>query len=180
MIAHRLRPLGWVAAVALAALAFYLVSLRVASERGALEDVDHKILLAERDIRQLQTELGTRASLRQLERWNGEVLALAAPGAAQYLRDGVQLASLTTRDKPAGPVQVVRPVEPAIHYAVVTRDEDEGEKPLITRTALKTDAEPASAAAQPVARLQKVALVQEGTMAEIVKRARREAGDGGR
>ena len=178
MIAQRLRPLGWVAAVAFAALAFYLVSLRVAAERGALEEVDRKILLAQRDIRQLQTELGTRASLRQLERWNGEVLALSAPGADQYARDGVQLAAMVTRDAPTAPAQVVRPVQPAIQYAVVTRQEDEGEAPMVTRAAFKP--QPAAPAPQPVARLQRVALVDSGTMSEIVQRAAREAGDGGR
>jgi len=85
MIAQRFRPVGWVAGVAAAACALYLISLQVASERGRLEELDRKIATTKRDIRQLQTELNTRASLRQLERWNGEVLALSAPAAGQYL-----------------------------------------------------------------------------------------------
>lgn len=87
MIAQRFRPLGWIASVAAAACMLYMISLQVASERGQLEEIDRKIAAAKRDIRQLQTELGTRASLRQLERWNAEVLALSAPGAGQYLTD---------------------------------------------------------------------------------------------
>ena len=39
------------------------------------------------------TELGTRGRMRQLERWNSDVLALSAPGAAQYLAGSVELAS---------------------------------------------------------------------------------------
>lgn len=86
MIARRLRPLGWALAVGTAAVSFYLVSLRVASERGALEKVEREIAGTQHDIRQLQTELKTRASMRQLERWNGDVLALSAPSAGQYLQ----------------------------------------------------------------------------------------------
>ena len=86
MIARRLRPLGWALAVGTAAVSFYLVSLRVAAERGALEKVEREIASTHHDIRQLQTELKTRASMRQLERWNGDVLALSAPSAGQYLQ----------------------------------------------------------------------------------------------
>ena len=106
MIAQRFRPLGWVAGIALAATALYLVSLQVATERGRLETIDKKIAATKREIRQLQTEMGTRASLRQLERWNGEVLSLSAPQAGQYLSGEAALASLN-QDKighsPAAP-----------------------------------------------------------------------------
>lgn len=85
MIAQKFRSVAWVVGVAIAATFLYIISLQVATERGRLEAVDRKIAATKRDIRQLQTEMGTRASLRQLERWNGEVLALSAPGAEQYL-----------------------------------------------------------------------------------------------
>jgi hypothetical protein len=94
MIGQRFRSLGWVAGVATAATCLYLVSLQVAAERGKLEAVEHQIASAQRDMRQLQTELGTRASLRQLEKWNGDVLALSAPKAQQFLHSEAQLASL--------------------------------------------------------------------------------------
>lgn len=94
MIAQRFRPVGWVAGVATAACVLYLISLQVANQRGRLEDIDRKIAMTKRDIRQLQTELGTRASLRQLERWNSDVLALSAPKANQYLRGEESLATL--------------------------------------------------------------------------------------
>jgi hypothetical protein len=93
MIAQRFRSVGWVASIAVAATGLYMISLHVASERGRLETIDRKIASTKRDIRQLQTELGTRASLRQLERWNGDVLALSAPGASQYLNGEAALAS---------------------------------------------------------------------------------------
>ena len=94
MIASRFRSLGWVAGVAMAALGCYLVSLRVASERGRLDDVNAEIAAAQGDIRRLRTELQTRGRLVQLERWNREVLALTAPRAEQYLPGAMQLASL--------------------------------------------------------------------------------------
>lgn len=81
-------------AVAGAALGFYLVSLRVASERAALESVETEIALVQRDIRLLQTELGTRGRLAQLERWNVRFIRLSAPTADQFVDGGFQLATL--------------------------------------------------------------------------------------
>ena len=71
MIAQRFKAVGWVAMVAIAATLLYLISLQVAVERGKLEAVEKQIAAAQREVRQLQTEMGTRASMRQLERWNG-------------------------------------------------------------------------------------------------------------
>jgi len=80
------------------------VSLNVASERASLEDVETRIVLAQRDIRLLQTEIGTRGRLAQLERWNVKVLALSAPSADQFLEGGFQLARLA-RPEPAHNVE---------------------------------------------------------------------------
>lgn len=113
MIAQRFRPVGWVAGVAAAACALYLISLQVASERGRLEEIDRKIASTKRDIRQLQTELNTRGSLRQLERWNGDVLALSAPTAGQYLNNEAALARFdkaSLGDAPAAPPPVMMAV----------------------------------------------------------------------
>lgn len=101
------REVGWVAAVAGTTLACYMVNLQVASERAALEDVQNRIVLAQRDIRVLQTEIGTRGRLEQLESWNVRVLALSAPQAHQFLEGGFQLAALTAPKReidPAAPV----------------------------------------------------------------------------
>ena len=92
--ARSFRSVFMVASCAAAALGCYLVSLRVASERAALEEVETRIVLAQRDIRLLQTEIGTRGRLAQLERWNVKVLALSAPSADQFLEGGFQLARL--------------------------------------------------------------------------------------
>ena len=98
MIAQRFRSLAWVFGVALAAALLYIISLQVATERGRLATIDGKIADTKRDIRQLQTEMGTRASLRQLERWNGDVLALSSPAAGQYL-EGEQAISKIDQSK---------------------------------------------------------------------------------
>ena len=86
-------------AVVGAALGFYLVSLRVASERAALEEVETKIALTQRDIRLLQTEIGTRGRLAQLERWNVKFIRLSAPNADQFVDGGFQLATLVAPPK---------------------------------------------------------------------------------
>lgn len=101
MMAMRFRSVGWVAAVAVAALGCYLVTQRVAGERAALAKVERRILVARRDIRRLETEIDTRGRLPQLERWNAEVLALSAPTPDQFMAGAVQLAAL---NRPAASV----------------------------------------------------------------------------
>ncbi len=94
MSSRSFRSVFMVASCAGAALGCYLVSLRVASERAALENVETEIVMAQRDIRVLQTEIGTRGRLAQLERWNVKVLALSAPSADQFLDGGFALAKM--------------------------------------------------------------------------------------
>jgi hypothetical protein len=88
-----------VASCAGAALGCYMVSLRVASERAKLEAVETRIVLAQRDMRVLQTEIGTRGRLSQLERWNAGAFALAAPSADQFLKGGFELARFAQPEK---------------------------------------------------------------------------------
>ena len=107
MNTHSFRGISMVASCAAAALGCYLVSLRVASERAAVESVETQIVMAKRDIRVLQTEIGTRGRLAQLERWNVKVLALSAPSADQILGGGFALAKLVApphKDEIAAPV----------------------------------------------------------------------------
>jgi hypothetical protein len=99
MSAHSFRSLTMAATCAAAALGCYLVSLRVASERASLEDVETQIVVAQRDLRVLQTEIGTRGRLSQLERWNAGAFALSAPAADQFLRGSFELARLTQPER---------------------------------------------------------------------------------
>ena len=92
MIARGFKPVVWVAAVGGAALGCYMLSLNVAAERTELASVERQIVMAKREIRELQTELGTRGRLQQLEHWNADVLALSAPASGQFLQDELTLA----------------------------------------------------------------------------------------
>jgi len=95
-----------------AALSCYLVSLSVASTRAELESVEGQILMAQRDIRTLETEVGTRGRLAQLERWNANFIRLSAPKAEQFVEGGFQLATLARPERKAPdavPVVMARP-----------------------------------------------------------------------
>lgn len=85
---------GWLLGIATVSPACYMVSSQVAAERGRVEAVERAIHEARRDIRGLETEFDTRANLAQLERWNGDVLALSAPRPEQYLSSDATLTAL--------------------------------------------------------------------------------------
>lgn len=102
MIASGFKSVGWVAAVGAAALGCYMLSLNVAAERAELAKVERQILAAKQDIRSLQTELGTRGRLTQLEHWNSEVLALSAPSADQFLQSAFILARFSQPERDIG------------------------------------------------------------------------------
>jgi len=132
MSAHGFKSVFMVGAIASAALGCYLVSLRVASERAALEAVENKIVLAQRDIRLLNTEIGTRGRLAQLERWNVKVIRLSAPTADQFVENSFQLATLVRPEaKPAIEAPLVYAAAPAPlrRDPVVTSDDGRDESP---------------------------------------------------
>ena len=194
MIARRLRPIGWVAGVAGAALSFYLVSLQVAAERTALESTERKIVLTQRHIRNLETEFSARASLRQLEAYNNDVLALAAPKVGQYLTNEVQLASYSPADggmvgKPAASTALASAEaapapanRPTFRPAVVTDAKSQGApvipavRPpaLIQTVAMITPVEAPRAAAKTQVS-QKVALLDDAAVSELSRAAAKEA-----
>lgn len=184
MMAMRFRSMGLVAAVALAALGCYMVSLRVAAERFALVRMEGRILAARQDVRRLQTEMGTRGRLVQLERWNSDILALSAPKAAQYLDGEFQLANYA---QPAANGM------PAVIEARAAAPAPAAPKVVTVAYAPMAIAPPPPVAAAPAepllrnaayvrpagARLapQKVALLDEGLLGEIGKTAAAEASD---
>ena len=201
MIARRLRPIGWVAGVAGAALAFYLVSLQVASERTHLESIERKIALTQRQIRHLETEFSARASLRQLEAYNRDVLALSAPKVDQYLTSEVQLASYVPGEgvtpaprtafasaQAAAPVpNPATPARPVLRPAVVADAGTEGapvvaaakRSPMLQAVALIEDLpQPRTIPAKVKignAKAEKVALLDDGALSEITRKAAKEA-----
>ena len=139
MSARGFKSVFMVGAVAGAALSCYLVSLKVASERAALEGVETKIVLAQRDIRLLETEIGTRGRLAQLERWNVKAIQLSSPTADQFIDNGYQLATLVKPDaKPAIGAPVVlaaAPREAAPQRPVMTDDDADATPPAVASRA---------------------------------------------
>jgi hypothetical protein len=165
MIAQRFKAVGWVAFVAVAATMLYLISLKVAAERGKVEAVEAQIASALRETRQLQTELGTRASMRQLERWNGDVLALSAPKASQFVRDGAQLVALDL-DSVSGtpnappPMMAAVAIPKPVDVSVPSIPEDEVAKTVV------------AAAVTVKPRLQRVAMIDRVSAEDIARIAR--------
>ena len=148
------------ASVAGAALGCYLVSLNVASERSELESVEAQIVGTQREIRVLQTEIGTRGRLAQLERWNVNFIRLSAPTADQILEGSFQLASMVRPpSKPALDAPMVLASAPApqanrpagtrpdqlmqvASYTVPVRDERVAAKPREAKPVEPREAKP--------------------------------------
>lgn len=113
MATKRLKGFGWFVCGVLVAPPCYLVSSWVAAERARVEALERSILSARRDIRDLETEFQTRANLAQLERWNGDVLALAAPRPDQYVASEEALAQLHFAPAGEGAVRPASYIVPA-------------------------------------------------------------------
>jgi hypothetical protein len=173
MMPRGFKPVGWVAAVGGAALGCYMLSLNVASERAELAKVERQIVVAKQDIRSLQTELGTRGRLQQLEHWNAEVLALSAPAASQFVENEMMLARFETHEatiEEKAKVQMASAttVAPAPAPAVKTAPVVPGKKLSPAEYA----AAAARAAAQPQPMLRQAAFVPgEAKAAPVVKAA---------
>ena len=139
MSAHGFKSVYMAASVVGAALGCYLISLNVASERAKLEAVEEEIVLAQRDIRVLQTEIGTRGRLAQLERWNARFIRLSAPSADQFIEGGFQLAALVRPNKrPAIDAPVVLAAAPAgqsLSRPIATSDADDAPPPAVAKAA---------------------------------------------
>ena len=136
MSAQGFKSVFMVGAIAGAALGCYLVSLRVASERAALESVENKIVLAQRDIRLLNTEIGTRGRLAQLERWNVKVIRLSAPSADQFVESSFPLATLgkpETRPAVEAPLVYASAPAPVRREPVIANDDGTAEAPRASR-----------------------------------------------
>jgi len=181
MINRKFRSVGWCAAVAVAALGGYLVSHRVAAERGDLEDVEGEIDRARAEILQLSTELGTRGRLSQLERWNRDVFALSAPGSRQYFEGAFDLVAHYGDERPAfvTPPQVLQASAPAPAREDAPVEMVEAAAPPAAREAdvprlqRATYVVPASDARAP--RVERVAFLDAALAGEIAERADVEA-----
>ena len=172
MIVQRFKAVGWVAVVAFAATLLYLISLQVAVERGKLEAVEAQISSVNRELRQLQTEMGTRASMRQLERWNGDVLALSAPKATQFVNNGAQLVALDLdiqRSAPNAP--------PPVMASLAVPPPIEADKPTTAETVVTKVVAVAAASEQRSSKPkgQRVAMMTSNSTRELAKLAQLES-----
>lgn len=185
---YRLKGLGWFGGVVIVSLSFYLVSLQVAAERKRLAQIDAKISAAEREIRSLETEFDVRSNLAQLERWNGNTLALVAPTAAQFVRDEGQLAAISFRPGAATPggedavqmAQLIVPHAPVEIAPAVLIDEAPAAAPATLVKVAAKAATPraasvrvAAAVTEPVRpTIIKAAVVTTGAPAASIRKAR--------
>ena len=206
MIVRGFKPVAWVAAVGTAALGCYMLSLQVAAERAELAGLERRIVATQQSIRSLQTELGTRGRLQQLEAWNAEILALSAPAADQFLDSTVSLARFDA-GRPVPPVDApVRmasaeaapapaPVSapPAVRLASATtpvaapnptavRPAVAADRPVVRQASLQVAAPPVSSppparAAEP---RRPASLLDDGTLRDLRREARTEQGGGTR
>lgn len=149
MIARSFRPVGWVAAVGVAALGCYMLSLRVAAERADLNRLDRRIVAASQSIRSLQTELGTRGRMQQLEAWNEEVLALSAPVSGQFVEGAVSLARFDTRQPQSAAEAPVRLASAPIPPPAATPVPAAAAQPALVRRASAAIVPQAAAVAPP-------------------------------
>ena len=181
--AARFQSVLWVAGASAAGILCYLVTQGVAAERAELARTERAIVSNQIAIRDLETELGTRGNLAQMERWNAQVLALKAPEARQFVGDNVQLASLGMAEKPGMEAKLVRvaaekPVAPKLAEPVVLASAEQasdGEPMLRHATYMKP-------APDAVAGLEKVAarrdgLIDSAALADINRIARTEGGN---
>lgn len=188
MSAFGFGTLGKLVAVGVMAPAFYLVISQGAAERGRVEAVERSIVQARKDIRALETEFDTRANLAQLERWNGDVLALAAPRAEQYVGGEHQLASLPGRTEggnvalayvvPSAPMEMVAATpEPTLAAAtalVTAPAKADKARPAVKPVGAVRTAAVIPAKARAVAMLDRT-LLSDATMADLARSARKEA-----
>ena len=151
MIARGFRPVVWVFMIGTAVLGCYMLNLRVAAERAEVARLDRRIVATQQSIRALQTEVGTRSRIPQLEEWNNDVLALAAPATGQYLQQNVSLARFDTRQPQLADQAEVRLASAETAAAPQPADVP-GEAPSATPSPQRAIAAPAPAARPEVRR----------------------------
>jgi hypothetical protein len=160
MAVQGFKGLGWFLCGVVVAPACYLVNSHGAAEQAKLNATRLAIIQAQRDIRGLETEFNTRANLAQLERWNGEVLALAAPMPQQYLASETALASLGQEPADIQVAALVVPIgAPALQTASL----------VVAPAANPVQEAPQSAVPA------KSAAQQDGELRKLMKKAERQA-----
>ncbi len=89
----RIRRIGWFAALALCAMCYMALHLKVHAVSTEVIRAERQIIALEQHKILLETEFQTRSNQLQLEEWNRVDFGYVAPTAAQFLENERQLAS---------------------------------------------------------------------------------------
>jgi hypothetical protein len=88
-----MRRIGWFAALAVCAMLYLTLHLKVHAVRSEVVRAERQIVALEQQNLLLETEFQTRSNQLQLEEWNRVDFGYVAPSAAQFLDNERQLAS---------------------------------------------------------------------------------------
>lgn len=119
-----LSAIAWIAATTAVVAGAQIVTTKAAAERRTVTKLNIELVENTVRIRELEAELGTRAGMPELQRWNDAVFQLSAPQGAQILQSPLQLASFA-----AQPVPHAAPAGPSVQFAI-TRPDVPGAAPL--------------------------------------------------
>ena len=99
----RIRRVGWFAALAVCAMLYLTLHLKVHAVRSEVIRSERQIVALEQQKLLLETEFQTRSNQLQLEEWNRVDFGYVAPSASQFLEDERQLASFGSPRAPGAP-----------------------------------------------------------------------------
>jgi len=99
----RIRRIGWFAALAVCAMLYLTLHLKVHAVRSEVIRAERQIIALEQQKLLLETEFQTRSNQLQLEEWNRVDFGYSAPTAAQFLDNERQLASFGSPRAPGAP-----------------------------------------------------------------------------
>jgi hypothetical protein len=99
----RIRRMGWFAALAICAMLYLSLHLKVHAVRSDVIRAERQIVALEQQKLLLETEFQTRSNQLQLEEWNRVDFGYSAPTAAQFLDNERQLASFGSPRAPGAP-----------------------------------------------------------------------------
>jgi hypothetical protein len=100
------RSLGWMSVMAICAALVAVLSFKVLAVKSEVLLAESQLIDLRRETLLLETEFETRASQRQLAKWNTVEFGYAAPRASQFLDGERQLASLGERQGPNAPAPI--------------------------------------------------------------------------
>jgi hypothetical protein len=99
----RIRRIGWIAALAVCAMLYLTLHLKVHAVSSDVVRAERQIVALEQQKLLLETEFQTRSNQLQLEEWNRVDFGYTAPSAEQFLESERQLAGFGSPRAPGAP-----------------------------------------------------------------------------